>query len=301
MNAPPVSAAAETATVAPARRRRGRVRRGGVWIPLSIVLVYVLVALVAPVLIGYDHVATSVVDRLLPPGASTSSGTTAWLGTDGLGRDIAAQIVYGARTSLLVATVAVTLSAVVGMIVGAVAGLIGGWLDVVLSRLIDVLLTFPGVLLAIVIAGLFSRGLLTVVIALSVTAWTPFARVARNVTLSVKEREWVSAARLMGIRRPAMLVRHILPFVVPPMVAMATVEFALVVLAEAGLSFLGIGLPASVPSWGQTVANGKEYLDTAWWISASPGIALFVLVVSVGLLGDQLSARLGRTGRSTTS
>lgn len=281
-----------------ARLRRGRPRGGAaLWIPVGIVLGYVVVALVGPLLIGYDHVATAVPDRLLAPGSDTGAGTeagTAWLGTDGLGRDVAAQIVYGARTSLVIATVAVTLSALVGMTVGALAGLVGGWWDAVLSRLIDVLLTFPGVLLAIVVAGLFTRGLLTVIISLSVTAWTPFARVARNVTLSIKERDWVAAARLMGVPRPVILVRHVLPFVVPPMVAMATLEFALVVLAEAGLSFLGIGLPASTPSWGQTVANGKEYLATAWWISAFPGIALFVLVVSVGLLGDQLSARLGR-------
>jgi peptide/nickel transport system permease protein len=276
------------------RLRRGRPRGGAaLWVPAGIVLTYVVVAAFGPLFIQYDHVATAVTDRLLAPGSHTTAGT-AWLGTDGLGRDVAAQIVYGARTSLVIATVAVTLSALVGMTVGSLAGLVGGWWDAVLSRLIDVLLTFPGVLLAIVVAGLFTRGLLTVIISLSVTAWTPFARVARNVTLSIKEREWVAAARLLGVPRPVILVRHVLPFVVPPMVAMATLEFALVVLAEAGLSFLGIGLPASTPSWGQTVANGKEYLATAWWISAFPGLALFVLVVSVGLLGDQLSARLGR-------
>lgn len=276
------------------------VRRHGaaLWIPLGVVIGYVLVAAVGPLLLGYDHVTTEVGDRLLSPGSATSDGGTAWLGTDGLGRDVASQIVYGARTSLTIATVAVTVSALVGMTVGALAGLVGGWVDVVLSRVVDVLLTFPGVLLAIVVAGLFARGLPTVILSLSITAWTPFARVARNVTLSIKEREWVSAARLMGVRRPSLLVRHVLPFVVPPMVAMATLEFALVVLAEAGLSFLGIGLPSGTPSWGQTVANGKEYLATAWWISAFPGIALFVLVVSVGLLGDQLSARLGRNRRS---
>ncbi|MER7276100.1 ABC transporter permease [Dactylosporangium sp. NPDC000244] len=282
------------------RLRRGRPRRTALWIPLGIVSGYVLVAVLGPLLLGYDHVATPVGDRLRAPGSATANGT-AWLGTDGLGRDVAAQIVYGARTSLLIATVAVTLSALVGMTVGALAGLAGGWSDVVMSRVIDVLLTFPGVLLAIVVAGLFARGLPTVVLSLSITAWTPFARVARNVTLSIKEREWVSAARLMGVPRLVILVRHVLPFVLPPIVVMATLEFALVVLAEAGLSFLGIGLPPSTPSWGQTVANGKEYLATAWWISAFPGFALFLLVVSVGLLGDQLSARLGRNSRSRTS
>jgi peptide/nickel transport system permease protein len=183
---------------------------------------------------------------------------------------------------------------VIGTAIGTVAGYFRGWLDTVLSRGIDILLAFPAILLAIVIAGSFQRSVLVVVVALSATAWISFARVTRSAALSVRERAWVDAARVLGVRRRFILGRHILPFTVGPVVALATLEFALVVLAEAGLSFLGIGLPNSAVSWGQTIANGKQYLATAWWISALPGIALSLLIINIGILGDQLTARYGR-------
>ncbi|GHE79203.1 peptide ABC transporter permease [Amycolatopsis deserti] len=275
----------------PARRRR----RGGL-VPRIVLGLFVLVAVVGPLLVHYDPVHTPLADRLLPPGSATSTGT-AWLGTDGLGRDVLAQIVHGARTSMLIGAATVLTSCLVGVCVGVVAGYARGWADAILARGIDVLLAFPGILLVIVIAGAFERSVLVVVAALSVTGWISFARVTRAVTLSLRERAWVDAARVMGVPRRSIIVRHVLPFAAGPVVAMATLEFALVVLAEAGLSFLGIGLPSDAVSWGQTIANGKQYLETAWWISALPGIALSLLIISVGILGDQLTARHGR-GRS---
>ncbi|RKN41193.1 ABC transporter permease [Streptomyces hoynatensis] len=270
---------------------RGRARRALARVPYVVVALYVLVALAGPLLIDYDPVHTPLEDRLLSPGEETASGATAWLGTDGLGRDVLAQIVYGARTSVLIGVCTVGVSCLVGVALGAVAGYARGWVDAVLARVFDVLLAFPAVLLAIVIAGAFQRSVPLVVLALSATAWISFARVTRSVALSVRERAWVDSARVMGVRAPAVLLRHVLPFAVGPVVAMATLEFALVILAEAGLSFLGIGLPPSTVSWGQTIAGGKEYLETAWWISTLPGIALSLLIVNVGILGDQLTAR----------
>jgi peptide/nickel transport system permease protein len=167
----------------------------------------------------------------------------------------------------------------------------------VLARVIDVLLAFPGTVLVIVIAGAFERSILVVVVALAAAGWISFARVTRAVALSLRERAWVDAARVLGVPRLAIIGRHVLPFAVGPVVAMATLEFALIVLAEAGLSFLGIGLPSDAVSWGQTIANGKQYLETAWWISTLPGIALSLLIISVGILGDQLTARYGRGRR----
>ncbi|MEW9548393.1 ABC transporter permease [Nonomuraea sp. NPDC050783] len=272
--------------------RRAR-RRSGL-VPAVVIGLYLLVAVAGPLLISYDPVRTPLEDRLLSPGAVTSSGGTAPLGTDALGRDVFAQVVYGARTSVLIGLTTVTVCLLVGVAIGCVAGYYRGWVDSVLTRLVDILQAFPGILLAIVIAGVFTPSLWVIILALSVTGWISFARVARSVVLSVRERYWVDAARLLGVRPRRLLGRHIMPFTVGPLVAMATLEFALVVLAEAGLSFLGIGLPASSVSWGQTVANGKEYLNSAWWISAAPGLALSVLVISVGLLGDTLTARYGR-------
>ncbi|MEU4396489.1 ABC transporter permease [Kribbella sp. NPDC023855] len=271
-----------------------RGRRGSGRVPAVIIGLYLLVAVFGPMLIDYDPVRTPLEDRLLSPGSQTSTGGTALLGTDALGRDILAQIVYGARTSVVIGLATVAVCVVIGLLVGFAAGYYRGVADSVLSRLVDILQAFPGILLAIVIAGVFTPSLWVIVLALSVTGWISFARVARSVVLGIRARYWIDAARLLGVRTVRLLGRHILPFTVGPVVAMATLEFALVVLAEAGLSFLGIGLPPSAVSWGQTVANGKEYLSSAWWISAAPGLALAVLVVSVGLLGDNLTARYGR-------
>ncbi|GLH96832.1 ABC transporter permease [Phytohabitans aurantiacus] len=262
-------------------------------IPYLVLALYALVGGLGPLLIEYDPVPTSLPDRLRPPGSDVSYGT-AWLGTDALGRDVLAQVVYGARTSVIIGICTVALACLIGVAVGTAAGYFRGWLDTVLARGIDILLAFPAILLTIVIAGAFERSVLLVVTALSATAWISFARVTRGIALSLRERPWVDAARVLGVPRPAILVRHILPFTIGPVVALATLEFALVVLAEAGLSFLGIGLPNSAVSWGQTIANGKQYLETAWWISALPGIALSVLIVNIGILGDQLTARYGR-------
>ncbi|WP_432884833.1 ABC transporter permease [Kribbella sp. CA-245084] len=273
------------------------VRRVGTWlgkIPYAVLAIYALVAGIGPLVVDYNPISTSLDDRLLRPGSHLSTGGTAWLGTDGLGRDVLAQVVYGARTSILIGIATVVVSCVVGVTIGTVAGYFRGWLDTFLARGIDILLAFPAILLTIVIAGAFERSVPVVVIALAATAWISFARVTRGVSLSLRERAWVDAARVLGVRRTSILLRHVVPFTIGPVVALATLEFALVVLAEAGLSFLGIGLPPSAVSWGQTIANGKQYLDSAWWISALPGIALSLLIVNIGILGDQLTARYGR-------
>ncbi|TCC34646.1 ABC transporter permease [Kribbella sindirgiensis] len=275
-------------------RRRTAARRWLSRIPYAVLAIYAAVAVAGPLLVDYNPIQTDLANRLLKPGAHLSSGGTAWLGTDGLGRDIFAQLVYGARTSVLIGVSTVVVSAVVGTAIGVTAGYFRGWLDTVLSRGIDILLAFPAILLAIVIAGSFERSVVVVVGALSATAWISFARVTRGTALSVRERAWVDAARVLGVKRRFILIRHVLPFTAGPVVALATLEFALVVLAEAGLSFLGIGLPPSAVSWGQTIANGKQYLATAWWISGLPGLALSLLIVSIGILGDQLTARFGR-------
>jgi len=280
---------AETTT----RRRRPGWRA----VPGAVIALYLAVAVVGPLLVDYDPVATSLADRLLGPGAATSAGGTALLGTDPLGRDVFAQVVYGARTSVTIAVLTVALSALIGVTVGVVAGYFGRAVDAVLSRSIDVLLAFPGIVLAIVVAGLFTRSIVVVVVALALTGWIPFARLSRSSALAVRDREWVAAARVMGVPRRTILTRHVLPFVLGPVVALATTDFGLVVLAEAGLSFLGIGLPPSTVSWGQTIATGKEYLSTAWWISAFPGLALALLVICVGLLGDQFNAYVQGNGR----
>lgn len=265
-------------------------------IPVAIIVLYALTAVFGPLLLNFDPVQTNITDRLLPPGSMTSLGNVALLGTDGTGRDMLGQLVYGARTSMLIGVLTVSVCAVVGVIIGVIAGYLGGAADMVLSRIIDVMIAFPSIVLAIVVAGLFERSVAVVVVALSLAGWLSFARLTRGSAISLREREWVSAARVMDVSTPRVMVRHVLPFVVGPVVALVALEFGLIVLGEAGLSFLGIGLPYDTVSWGQTIAAGKSYLGTAWWISVFPGIALATLVVMAGLLGDQLNSRYQRGG-----
>ncbi|RII17879.1 putative D,D-dipeptide transport system permease protein DdpC [Streptomyces sp. YIM 130001] len=274
---------------APARRRR----RPLAALPYVIIGLYLIAAAVGPLLIDYDPVATKVTGRLLPPGSETESGT-AWLGTDGVGRDVLAQVVYGARTSFIIGIAVVLVSGAVGVALGAIAGYIGRLPDMAVSRLIDVLMAFPGILLAIVISGLLERGMHVVIIALSVGGWVGFARLSRSITMSTRERDWVDAARIMGVSKRATLTRHIVPFLAGSVIALATIELASAVLSEAALSFLGLGLPPDVVSWGQSIANGRDYLATAWWITVFPGLALTVLVICIGLIGDRLTRRYTR-------
>jgi ABC-type dipeptide/oligopeptide/nickel transport system permease subunit len=264
------------------------------WVTSAVILFYVLVAIFGPLLIHYNPINTPLLDRLKPPGSHVQGGGLALLGTDGTGRDILAQLIYGARTSVTIGVLTVSICCVVGVTIGVLAGFFGGLVDAILSRIIDVLLAFPGIVLAIVVAGLFTRSIWVVVIALALTGWISFARLSRSSALSIRRREWVEAARVLGVRPLSIMFRHVLPFVIGPVGALLTIEFGLIVLAEAGLSFLGIGLPSTTVSWGQTIAAGKEYLATAWWISAFPGITLAVLLLMVGLLGDHLNSRYQR-------
>lgn len=283
-----------SATSAPARTSEGLLRRALRNLPVVIFGLYALAGIFGPLFIDYSSVGGQLEDRLLPPGAGTADGGTALLGTDALGRDLLGQVVYGARTSLLIGTLVVIFSGLVGILVGTTAGYRRGRTDLVVARVIDVLLAFPGILLAIVIAGVFDRSLLVVIVALSVTNWIGFARLSRSMAMTLRERDWVKSATVMGVSRGRIMRQHILPFIAGPTLALATTEFAGAILAEAALSFLGLGLPSGSVSWGQTIAAGKEYLATAWWISAFPGLALAVLVICVGFSGDRLTRHFGR-------
>lgn len=271
--------------------RRGR--RPLAAVPYAIIGVYLLAAVFGPMFIDYDPVATSVTERLLPPGSVTESGT-ALLGTDGVGRDVLAQVVHGARTSFVIGIAVVLITGTIGIALGAVAGYFGRFPDLAISRLIDIMMAFPGILLAIIIAGLLDRGMHVVIIALSIGGWVGFARLSRGIAMSVREREWVDAARTMGVSTSGTLTRHVVPFLAGSVIALATIELASAVLAEAALSFLSLGLPPDVVSWGQSIAGGREYLATAWWITVFPGAALTILVICVGLIGDRLTRRFTR-------
>lgn len=252
------------------------------------VLFFIGAAIFGPVLVPYDSVTVRTGDRLEPPGAIISDGSRAWLGTDQVGRDMLAQVLQGARISLLVGIATVTLAGIIGMTAGTIAGFRGGFADSLLMRLADIQLAFPSILFAIMIAAVIGPSVVNVIFTLAITRWVTFGRVARAATLATKERDFVTAAESIGAGSARQLVRHIIPSTIAPLIVIATVEIGLVIIAEASLSFLGLGTPPSQPSWGQTVANGRDYLNNAWWISTMPGLALSLVVISVGMFGDRL-------------
>jgi len=251
-------------------------------------LAFILVAVVGPILVPFNPLEVRLADRLVPPGGVLSSGATTIFGTDQVGKSMGAQLLQGARISFLVGVTTICIAGSVGLVIGVVSAYYGRFLDSLLMRLADIQLAFPSILLAILIAAVLGPSVPNVIITLSVTRWVTFARVARATTLMTKELEFVQAARAVGARDGHILLRHIIPSALPPFIVLAAAEMGLVILAEASLSFLGLGTPPEHPSWGLIIANGRDYLTTAWWISTLPGIALALLVLSLGLFGDAL-------------
>jgi peptide/nickel transport system permease protein len=258
----------------------------------SITGLYVAAALVGPLLVPFDAIATDTGNRLLPPLARRDDGSLALLGTDQVGQDLFAQVLAGARTSLLVAAVTLVLSCAIGVAIGLLAGWHGRWVDAVLMRLADITLTFPGILLAILIAAVLGPSLTNVVVVLSVTGWVTFARVTRASVLATKNLDYVDATRTLGASTWHVLRHCIIPACAAPVMVIVTLNIGDVILAEAALSFLGLGSPPSAASWGGTIATGRSLLGSAWWISTLPGLALAVLMVALGVLGDAARDRL---------
>ncbi len=273
-------------TSAAARRRRRE--RISVLLWGMPIIVFALIAIFGPMVVEYSTLSVRTGDRLKAPLAELRDGSTALLGTDQVGRDILAQVIQGARISLLVGTATVAIAGLIGMLLGVLAGWFGGWVDTVIMRIADIQLAFPSILLAILLAAVIGPSVTNVILALALTRWVTFGRVARAATLAAKEREYVTAARSIGATPSRLLVRHVVPATLGPLIVIATVEVGLVIIAEASLSFLGLGTPPDQPSWGQTVANGRDYLSNAWWIATMPGLALSIVVLSVGLFGDRL-------------
>jgi peptide/nickel transport system permease protein len=248
--------------------------------------VIVVVATVGPLLFPYSAVETSLPDRLLPPGSRLSDGSFALMGTDQLGRNMLAQMVAGSRVSVIVGVLTVLIGGFVGLVLGLLAGYFGSWTDSLISRIGDIQLAFPSVLLAIMIAGVLGPSLTNIIIALAVTRWVVFARVARASALSVRGLEYVDSARVLGVGRLRILMRYILPSCWASLLVAATAQVGLAMVAEASLSFLGLGVPVTQASWGSTISDGRDYLASAWWISTLPGVLLALVVVAVGMVSD---------------
>jgi peptide/nickel transport system permease protein len=223
---------------------------------------------------------------LKPPGFTTPAGFTYLVGSDELGRDMLSRIIWGARVSLIVGFVAVLLSGMIGMTLGLVSGYYGGLVDTIISRIVDIALSVPFILLAMSIIAILGPSLQNVILAMAVRTWIVYARPIRGAILSAKEFEYVVGAKASGCRTPRILIRHLLPNVLSTAIVIATLYLGRMIIIEASLSFLGVGVPPPTPSWGGMLADGRSFLDTAWWLALFPGLALMFTVLGVNLLGD---------------
>jgi peptide/nickel transport system permease protein len=260
------------------------------WLPIILIAFFVLAAVFAPVLAPYDPNSQNLLGRMRPPG-TVSRSFHYLLGSDELGRDLLTRLIYGARVSLFVAIASVILSGVVGVLLGMLAGYLRGWVELIVMRLVDVFLSIPAILLAIITVAVLGTGLVNVIVVLALTRWPRYARIAYGQTLSVANMPYVRLAAFMGASTPRVLLRHILPNIIGAVTVVATLEFGLMVLFEAGLSFLGLGVQPPTASWGAMLSSGRNYLATAWWIATFPGLCLFLLILAVNLIGDDLRDR----------
>ncbi|OLS34713.1 ABC transporter permease [Bacillus sp. MRMR6] len=263
-------------------------RRKTAIVGLTFLIAIIVVAIFAPLLVPMDPTHQNIASRLMPPGWKNAEGITHLLGTDQLGRDVFSRIIYGSRISIMVAIGAVVIGGTIGLIVGLVSGYSGGWIDSVLMRLVDMQLAFPFLLLALTMVAILGPSIMNVVLVLSITSWISYAKIVRSSVLSVKYLEYVEAAKAAGTSQIAILTRHILPNIISPFIVVASFQVATLIIAESSLSFLGLGVPASQPTWGSMLADGREYMTDAWWIAIYPGIMLMLVAMSANLFGDGL-------------
>ena len=251
---------------------------------LAVVVGLATVAVFAPFFAPYDPIAQGDLTReaFLPPSPEH------WLGTDQFGRDLLSRIVYGARISLTIGFVAVALAIVLGSLLGAIAGYLGGAVDTVIMRFTDMVMAFPRLVLLIMIIALFQPSLTLIILVLGLTQWPGTARLVRGEVLSLREQEYVEAARALGFGRARIILRHLLPNVLAPVIVAATLGIGNTIVLEAGLSFLGLGVQPPTPSWGTLVADGRQNLIGAWWVATFPGLAIVVTVLAFNLVGDGL-------------
>jgi len=253
-----------------------------------IVVAVVAVALAAPLLATSDPVDQDLSATLQPPFWMDGGSARHPLGTDHLGRDVYSRLVYGARISLTISVLAALLGAAVGVAAGLVAGYLGGRTGAVIMRVADLNLAFPLILLALAVVALLGANLKNLVIVMAITTWMIYARVVRGLTLALREQEFVHAIRALGAHDARIIARHVLPNVLPAVVVIWTLEVARVILMESALSFLGLGVPPPTPTWGRMLAEGRDYLVAAGWISIFPGLAIMLTVLGINFLGDGL-------------
>lgn len=251
-------------------------------IGLAILSLLLASAIFAPLLAPHDPYLPDLVRRLSPPGAQN------WLGTDELGRDIFSRILYGARLTLLIVGLVVATSAPIGLVIGAVAGTAGGWVDAVFMRITDVFLAVPKLLLALAFVAALGPGIVNAALAITLTAWPPYARLARAEALSVRDSDYVNAVRLAGGSEFRIVFRHIMPMCLSSVIVRMTLDMAGIILTAAGLGFIGLGAQPPLPEWGAMISTGRKFIFDQWWVATMPGFAIFIVSLGFNLLGDAM-------------
>ncbi|UJQ94866.1 ABC transporter permease [Mariluticola halotolerans] len=263
-----------------------------VWLALGFIVLFVLVALAAPWITPHDPLSGSLRARLDPPVWQEGGSWEHILGTDRLGRDVLSRIMAGARISLAVCALVILIAGTAGTAIGTLSGYFGGWIDRVLMRLVDLALSFPVILLALLIGAISGPSFGNIILVISLVLWSQYARMARGETLKVRKEDFVDLARTSGMSDFYIIVRHILPNIAPPLIVVATLQVGVVIVLESSLSFLGVGVPPPNPSWGSMVADGRSYITSAWWLCMLPGLAILFVVMSVNIVGDALADRI---------
>ncbi len=275
-------------------------RRPPALIGLFCCTVVIIWALMPGLLSPMDPLEQNLQRYLKAPGYVDALGRTYWLGTDHQGRDILSRIIWGSRVSLMVGITAVVLSGLIGVFLGIIAGYNGGWIDAVISRIVDTLFAVPFILLAMALVAILGPSLQNIILAIALRTWIIYARVVRAETLSLREQEFVSGAKALGCGIPRILLLYLLPNVMASTIVVATLNLGRMIIIESSLSFLGLGVPPPTPTWGGMLAEGRIFLDTAWWIAFFPGVVLMLTVLGTNLLGDWLrdilDPRLKRLG-----
>jgi peptide/nickel transport system permease protein len=261
-------------------------------IPVVVLALLVFVATFAPLISPYPPTKTSLPHRLLPPFFIDGGSTAHLLGTDLIGRDILSRVFYGARVSLSVSLIVIFITSSIGTILAIIAGYLGGRTDTLLMRITDVSLAIPPILIALLLAVVLGPSFKTVVLALSILGWAPYARLIRGEVLKLREADFIAQARIIGSSSLRIMIKHIFPNVINPLIVIATMSVGLVILMEATLSYLGAGIPPPTPSWGSMVSDGRNLIDKAWWISFFPGLAIGLVVLSGNFLGDWIRDKL---------
>ena len=253
-----------------------------------ILLAVVVVALAAPWVAPHDPAKQSLLHRFTPPVWQAGGSASYLLGTDQVGRDVLSRLIHGARISLLVGVSAVIVSLVVGVTAGLVSGFLGGKVDTVIGTVVDVTLSFPSILLALAFVAALGPSLVTIIVVLGLTGWERYTRVVRAEVMALREKEFVEAARAIGVGRPRIIFRHVLPNTVSSIAVLSTLQVAQAILAEAALSYLGVGSGRAYPTWGQMISLGRDFVTVAWWLPTFPGLAILLTVLAINLVGDRL-------------